>query len=841
MRRKAFLAAVVAAVPVLAVLAQQQGPERVDEQLLTTYQRLQPAGKTLVFNGRPVAMALSQDGQSLWVKDNTGLRLVDTKTWVVKASAGSQGGASPNGLFEREGKVYFTSAENELHTFALKDGKIEKLQTVKLPGPKGVGESFPCGLALDGGTAYVCLSRNNTLGVVDLAQGKLTKEIPVGVAPYEVALLPGGLAAVSNQGGRRPVAGAKTAKSAGTETEVDERGVASTGTVSIVDLKSGRTVREVAVGLQPCGLAVGQGWFAVANANSDTVSLVSTTTWKVESELVVKTTRGQLFGSMPNALALGGDGKTMFVALAGNNAVAIVDTSVARTPVVRGFVPTGWYPGAVIARGGAVYVANIKGVGSRTQRREPGKGWNSHDHAGTVQRFAYPDPAQLAEYTAQVRDLGKVPSLLSMLERKGSSATKPVPVPKNLGDPSTIEHVIYVIKENRSYDQVLGDMAKGSGEPALCVFGEKVTPNQHALADQFVLLDNYYCEGVLSADGHSWATEGNVTPYLERAFGGFNRSYTFGNDPITYSSSGFVWDRILAGGLSFRNFGEMDDAGLPAGWKMEQVWRDYAEGEGAVFKQDMQIEKLRRYSCRDYPGWNTGIPDSLRAHRFLRELKQMELDGSMPDFMIVYLPQDHTAGTTPGYPTVASYVADNDRALGRIVDAVSHSQFWPTTAIFVNEDDPQAGFDHVDGHRSLCLVVSPWTRGGKVDSHFYNQNSVLHTVLRIFGMPPLNEQNARSPLMFDCFGPVADVTPYDARDPQVDIGALNPPLSELRGDALRFARLSLRQNFDEPDAADEDSLNRIVWFAMKGSAPYPADWAGAHGRGLAARGLKSGG
>lgn len=827
------IAATVSALPL------GQDAERVDMQLLTTYQRLEPAGWSLQVAGRPVDLALSEDGRHLWVKDSTGLRVVQVDGWKEVASNATEGGTSLAGLEVFGDVAYATNSQNSVLKFRFNDGKIESLGAVVVPGPDGKAASFLCGLALtkDGETAYVCASRNNTVVRIDALGDEVLREIPVGVAPFDLVVLANEVLVVSNQGGHRPSPGALTAPSAGTETEVDERGVASTGTVSVVDGMSGRLIKEIEVGLQPSGLVAGKDWVAVANANSDSVSFISTKTWSVVNTLVIKPEDSLPFGSMPNALELSGDGKTMFVALAGSNAVAIVDVRDVRKARVKGFVPTGWFPGAVIADKGTLYVANIKGVGSRTVRRDPEKGWNSHDHAGTVQKFIYPTAEELSAYSSKVRELDRVPHILSMLERKGASSTSPVAVPAKLGDPSTIEHVIYIIKENRTYDQFFGDIEKGSGEPSLCVFPRDITPNHHALAEEFVLLDNYYCEGVLSADGHSWATEGNVTPYLERAFGGFSRSYTFGDDPITYSSTGFIWDHVLAGGLSFRNFGEMDTAEPPSGWKVDSVWRNYAKGQNVTFAQTIGIEKLRRYSSREFPGWNMAIPDVLRADRFLTEFREMERTGSMPNFMIIYLPQDHGAGTTPGYPTMASYMADNDLALGRIVEAVSNSKFWPKTVIFANEDDPQAGFDHVDGHRSICLVVSPWTRGGKVVSKFYNQNSVLHTALRIFGLPPMNAQNARAPIMFDCFNPVADLTPFAIREPGVDMNAVNPPLSALKGDALKFARLSMKQDLDDPDEADEDELNRIIWFAMKGSVPYPTEWAGAHGRGLKERGL----
>jgi len=400
-----------------------------------------------------------------------------------------------------------------------------------------------------------------------------------------------------------------------------------------------------------------------------------------------------------------------------------------------------------------------------------------------------------------------------------------------------------VIKENRTYDQVFGDMGRGDSDPKLCLFGRAITPNHHALADEFVLLDNFYCNGVLSADGHSWVTEGNVTDHLEKAFGGFTRSYTFGDDPLTYSSSGFLWDDALARGLSVRNYGEMDYTGESPDVSYTQVWDDWRIKAGKVtFKHSIGIENLRRYTSPDYPGWNMDIPDRVRADIFLREVMQFEKPGkSLPNLTIVYLPNDHTTGTTPGDPTPSAYLADNDLALGRIVEGLSKTRFWPKTCIFVIEDDPQSGFDHVDGHRSLCLVVSPYTRrGGAVVSEFYNQTSVLHTIERILGLPPMNQMDALAPPMRTCFKDRPDARPYTCRsvDEKV-LGALNPPKTALSGRMRRLAEASAQQPFARFDAADEDMLNRALWHSVKGpDAAYPASLAGAHGRGLRARGLR---
>lgn len=328
-----------------------------------------------------------------------------------------------------------------------------------------------------------------------------------------------------------------------------------------------------------------------------------------------------------------------------------------------------------------------------------------------------------------------------------------------------------------------------------------------------------------------------MTPYLERAFGGFARSYTFGDDPITYSSSGFVWDHFLAAGLSFRNYGEMDYAEPPAGMKgFKEIWESYTKGKPIEFKQQIGIERLRRYSCREYPGWNMQIPDVLRMDRFLTEFRKFETEGGLPNLSIVYLPQDHLGGAV----TSEAHMADNDLAVGRLVDAVSHSKYWPKTLIIVNEDDPQNGYDHIDGHRSLCLVVSAYSRPG-VNHSFYNQTSALRTMLHVFGLPPMNQQDASMPLMTDCFTDTPNLEPFNALDANVSLSLGPQPESNQSPLEKKWRRILATvpiQRTGMKTETDEDNLNRFVWHEVRGwETPYPVEWSGAHGRGLLPLGL----
>ncbi|MEO6035730.1 MAG: bifunctional YncE family protein/alkaline phosphatase family protein, partial [Verrucomicrobiota bacterium] len=817
------------------------------EQLVSTYQALHPAGQSVEFNGRPVDLALSPDRRVLYVKDNRGIVVIEVVGWKIRQELKfAAGGGSTHGIVVSPdgSRVWATTAQNLLcEAKVASDGRIAWGRSVTLPGPGGTGNSHPGGLAFstDGRKAYVCLSRNNSLGVVDLESGKLIKEIAVGVAPFDVVLRRDSRSAfVSNWGGRHPRASEPTAPSSGTEVLVDAHTVAASGTVSVVDLELEKETSQITTGLHPSDLELSSDrrTLYVANANSDTVSVVDIPSLKVTDSILVRPDPSLPFGSAPGGLALAPDGKNLFVAIGGNNAVASI--TLGAKHLLDGFIPTGWYPGAVVSDGQHLFIANVKGLGTRDARPDK-QGWNSRMYLGTVNKVEIPSAPILKNYTRQVNADTRLPQMLRAWERSGTRKNA-VPVPRRSGEPSVFDHIVYIIKENRTYDQVFGDLRQANSDPSLCVFGREVTPNHHALAEQFALLDNYYCNGVLSADGHAWAMEGYATDYLEKSFGGFTRSYPYaGDDPISYAATGFIWDNVLLHGLSFRNYGEMNSTGvLPSDADFKAILENHrTNGTNIVFKHDIQIEALRRYSCPDSPGWNLKIPDAIRADIFLKEFAALEKNGDFPNLVIIYLPSDHTAGTRPGGPTPRAMVADNDLAVGRIVERISKSRFWPKTCIFVNEDDPQMGFDHVDGHRSLCLVVSPYTKRGAVVSKFYNQTSVLHTMERMLGLPPMNQMDSLAPLMTDCFDRTPNFKPFDSLTNNIPLDELNKPIAQLGGDERLWAERSLAQPFEKVDQADENTLNRIIWHSVKGvNAPYPARLAGAHGEGLKKRKLK---
>jgi YVTN family beta-propeller protein len=815
---------------------EQVGPLPNGAQYLPSKQILCVAGRRLEFSGRPVDLVLSPDGRTVFVKNMKNLLVVDAASWTISQALNyPASGASMHGIAVRHdgSHVYVTGSGNELYDWQIaSNGLVSFSRTISLP--KG---SDPCGLALSANDtkAYVCLSIKNTLAVVDLATGAVSREISVGIAPWTVALSHDGKTAyVSDWGGRFPVAGELTATSAGTEVVVDARGVASSGVVSFVNLASGVESSQVPTGLHPSDLALSRDGrtLYVANANSDTVTIIDTQTKTVRETILVRPDPTIPFGSEPDGLALSSDEKTLFVASAGNNAVAVVRLPYARhtNSIVQGFFPTDWYPGAVVVDKSFAYVANVKGLGSRDGQPKS-ESYQGSAFLGTVDRIPIPSGAALRKDTAQVIENGRIRQIEQAYEpaRVGQA---PAPVPARLGEPSVFKHVLYILKENKTYDQMFGDMTQGNGDPRLCIYPERITPNHHALAKQYVLLDNFYCNGVNSADGHSWCTEANNTDHLEKSFGGFVRSYTFGDDPLTYSSTGFIWNNALQHGLSFRNYGEFDYASVPSGASWLQIYADFTNGTHSItFAQKIGLASLRPYSSTNVPGWDLNIPDVVRAYGFIKELNAAQAAGAWPTFNFLYLPNDHTGGTPPA----RAQLADNDLALGRVVEAVTKSAFASNTVIFVMEDDPQSGYDHVDGHRSICLVISPYTKRARTVSAFYNQAGVLHTMEQIMGLPPMNQQDAMAPLMFECFSNTPDFTPYTALSNNINL--VSGGTAKLSSKARYYARKVQKMDFSKPDQIDEDAFNRYIWYSIKGDERYPSEFVGGHGRGLKQLGL----
>jgi len=849
------------------------GPNRT---VLPVNQVLIPAGVQISLPGlRPQALALSPDGRLLAVSGKTSELVIiypDSGTIVQKVVFPSEdqteplpdpsspstlepdlkGQVSYTGLvFSPDGHhIYLSNVNGSIKVFSAdSDGRVSPSHTIPLPpanAPRRKNQ-IPAGLAFseDGQRLYVCGNLSNELLEIDINTNTVLRTFDVGVAPFDVVLADN-KAYVSNWGGRQPRAGDLTGPAGrGTKVKVDPvKHIASEGSVSVIDLALGST-NEILVQLHSSALALSPDGrhIVCANAASDNLSVIDTRSDKVVETIWVKANPADLFGASPNALCFSPDGRSLYVANGTQNAVAVVHFDPKdRESELLGLIPVGWFPGAVTfdAERQTLCVANIKGhaVEPSLDEKTGGKGFNTHQYHGSVSLVQVPERSDLQRFTEAVYDNFSRERMSRAFE-KSRSGQPSRPIPERIGEPSVFKHVVYIIKENRTYDQVLGDLPEGNGDPSLCLFGEEVTPNQHKIAKEFVLLDNTYCSGILSADGHQWSTTAFGTDYLEKSFAGWPRSYPCGMGPddadaLAYAPSGFIWDNALRHGISIWNFGEFaqpecrwTDPKRKGEPEWNDYWKEYLHGQGeVVIRSEPTIETIRPFTATDTVGWIMEVPDVWRARYIVEQIAEWEREGQMPQLILICLPIDHTSGTRAGSPTPSACVADNDLAFGRIVEAFSHSRFWKETVIFGIEDDPQNGFDHVSGYRTTAYCISPYTKRGAVVSTQYNTTSILRTIEQILGLPPMNQFDATAVPMFDCFTSTPDFRSFESLPNRVPLDEMNPNPEEisdslLRRNALRSAKL----NFRKVDACPEDTLNRILWHAVKGSAaPYPS-WA----------------
>jgi YVTN family beta-propeller protein len=733
------------------------------------------------------------------------------------------------------------------------------------------GSELPAGMALspDGSKLYVALNGANKLAVIDTATNTVTSTIPVGNAPRQVVLADNGTVAyVSNEGGFPAKPGQFTNMSDGTPIVSNKvTGAASTGTVSVVNLKTGREEQEIKVGLQPTAIFLDGNALMVANSNDDSMSVIDTDTNTVAQTLSTNFVPDSVkIGSYANAISMP-DASHILVSIGRDNAIAEYTwNGLAGKTTFDGLMPTDWYPVQVqpdpaLGRG-KVVVTNDKGIGARgpisdishgPYTKKDYKGHNTYDDTGSVTVFTLPSASELKSDTEQV-DKDNAWTQIKTIDQ-GKDDTVPSVIPAKLGGSSPIKHVVVIVKENRTYDQVLGDLGEGNGDPALAEFGKNITPNLHSIAHRFGDFDNFYDEGTISADGHNWLTQAEANDYNEKEFGAFYRSYpSQGGDALAYQRDGFLWNAAQRAHKSVQVFGEYalnPYKDPPPKWddwyKDSQIMEGTAKGKLPVpthkFKTVSDIPSLNKVLDPWFPNFHLNIPDQYRVDMWQPIFKHQEKTGKFPDLSFMWLMTDHTAGVGTGDPYPVAEEADNDLAVGRVIDEISHSKFWKSTAIFVLEDDPQNGVDHVDGHRSVLWTVSPYSAGG-VQGQYYSQINVVRTAEQILGIKPMNQEDSAAAPMYSAFTAKPNFAPYDdvQENMPLNLGAPGGPKTitsgPLKGTGqvpqserkvyAAWVRWSKRQPFNgagaRPDAENPAMLNRLDWYsAHNWTVAYPGD------------------
>ncbi|MDX6258087.1 MAG: hypothetical protein QOJ11_4421 [Frankiales bacterium] len=862
------------------------GQESAQGKLLPSNQRITPLGKrTVVNNGRLLSSTLSPSGKTVaaltWENFAGFLSIFDASTGKLVQQVGS--GEKPIGdttvaadgpYYSPDGKTLWVSQTSDILRYAVNaDGTLA-------PNPLSIpllnattGPYLPSGMweTPDEKTVYVALNGANTLGVIDVASHTLVKQIPVGIAPRQVAWAAGKLY-VSNEGGRPTVAGDVTNLTDNTPVVSDPvTGAAVSGTVSVVDPSTATQTSTIKVGLEPTALKLSGSALFVANSNGDSVSVIDTTSNVVKQTFNVAPLPGSTVGSNPNAIEVLGN--TVLVSIGRDNALAVYRYNGMSSPIqYKGLIPTDWYPVNVQfdAKIGRVVVTNDKGIGSRGPQTpiDAGPdanvvtGHNTYNDTGSITQFTPPTDADLANLTHQVFLNNDWQKLLA--SPPVTSAAKPVAIPAKLGDPSKIKHVFLIVKENRTYDQVLGDIGKGNSDPTLVQYGASVTPNQHALANKYGLFDNFYDEGTLSADGHNWLMQADANDYIEKEFGAFWRSYPAqGGDALAYQRDGFLWNAAQKAGNTVAAFGEYANffnvpaTGAPtwADWYQDsKILEGKASGPLPVpidkYKTYSDIPSLNAILDPNYPRFDTDVPDQYRVDIWKQSFAKAEKANTLANLNLLWVPDDHTAGTSGTDPYPTAQVADNDLAVGRIVDTITHSADWKDSAIFILEDDSQAGVDHVDGHRAPLYVVSPYAKTNVVNSTYYSQLNVVKTIEQILGIAPMNQEDRAAEPMRDAFTDAPNFSPFNQLPNQIPLtfGLANstpgaspaanasaqapaPAVPAAAKDiAAQWQGWSAHQQFGggKPlaDASNPAMLNRLDWYTATGwTKPYPGDKA----------------
>lgn len=844
-------------------------PEDSTNLLLSNNRRIEPAGKQLFFGNTSLEnhaldVAISPDEQWVAVEGRYEVLIISMANSQIVAKLNLSDFVKTRGVMNtfsgicwlKEGnqfKLFWSAVGGGTTSYVLQanwDGntlagadsvKIETLAPARTALPNEVlvqqsnGKNY----------LWVTLNGNNAVEKYNFATKRKIWSTPVGVAPFGMTIAKGKLYVTNWAGAVPDQADVNVAGVPWGSTKVDSRtGGTREGTVSVLDPETGKVLKEISVGLHPNDIIPSHdgNFVYVANANSDMVSVISTSTDEVTESISVRLNadKNEFWGDSPNGLAISPDDKQLYVANGMDNALAVVTlgskasaSSSKKDSEVKGFIPTGAYSGAVAASAdNRLFVANIEAEGAKVAR--PGKvngkpNYNSHRMKASVSVIPVPSDETLKQYTQTVID-ANTHFRLDLLKKMPRKQVAAVPVPERIGEPSVFKHVLYIIKENRTYDQVLGDMKKGDGDSTLTIFGRQVTPNIHNLSNQFVHLDNFYVSGKCSAEGHQWTDASIVTDYVEKNVRAWFRSYPHvQKDALVYAPTGFIWDNALKNGKKVRIYGEASDLVYESSQNWISIYNDFMNGRKFNFSNKTTIKAVEGILSENYPASDDHqVPDILRAKMFIDELKAYEkMDGDQfPELMVMALSNDHTGGTRPGLPTPRAMVADNDYALGQIVEAVSKSKFWGNTVIFVTEDDSQDGWDHVSAYRTVGMVISPYSKTASLVHTNYNQPSIVRTIEQILGLPPMNIMDATARPMFDCFVSTPDLTPYQALKNRIPLNEMNPPLTALKGSDLYYAQRSMEPQFDGIDTGDDELFNKILWHAMKGKAKYPKRFSG---------------
>ncbi|MGV9631348.1 alkaline phosphatase family protein [Streptomyces sp. NPDC003487] len=834
-------------------------------QVISSDQYIAPYGDRLVLNdGKIMSSTVSPDGSHLAAAVTDGgsaLALVDLKNFKVQQVVGTAATSSPRlksnsvgqegPTYSPDGKQLWLGQTDGYTRFTVNaDGTVTDPTTVAIPadGTKHalVGEPV---FSADGSTVYAAVNGQNRVVALDAATGAIQQSWAVGNAPRDLVRV-GDKLYVSNEGGRPAKPGETTMNSYGTQVPADpDTGATTTGTVSVIDLAHpSADPASIDVGLHPTALYAKKGALFVTNTATNDVSVIDTARDKVVQTIATQPWPEASVGYEPDAVTLTDDGH-LLVTLGRANAVAVFRYTSAQEPVSYvGLLPTDYFPAEITTVGDQVVVSNTRGIDARRPTTRAGHG--THDTTSSVQRFTLPDDSVTRAQTAKVFEQNGWNGARIAYNQAGRPA-RPVPVPQRLGDPSTIKHVFLIVKENRTYDQVFGDMPEGNGDPSVTQFGENVTPNQHALARQFGLYDNTYDIGTNSAEGHNWLMQSDDPEYTESSAGEYQRSYDTENDALGHQRSGFLWTGAQAAGKSVRDFGEFQSIeSKPAGATWQNLYCDAkdmaATGKPTAYpiQTGSAIPSLNAVSVPGFPMFDLDVPD---VYKFQIWKQDFEKNGPA-NLNMFWFSNDHTGGPA----SATAQVADNDLAVGRVVDEISHSKYWKDSAIFVVEDDSQAGLDHVDGHRAPIQIISPWARHGVVDSHYYTQITMIRTIEQILGIHPMNQKDSAATPMRGAFTGQADLTPFKALPNRASLtdglktpppcgtdtpAAQNPKAAAVPSAKVPADKRQLAAQWDAwkakqrltgphavPDFANPAQMNHFTWYQThEWKTPYPGE------------------